>query len=239
MHWMESALAHSFPSAGHCRAQVAARGKAGQHYDLILYGDSNTANMLPTRSRVWDPHFKGLVADPLGMGGSSVEVRGCGSVPADAPALQPSKANSRPAPRAPQELAWRIVYGGEAPRPPPRVAVILVGYNDARYHPKSHGVERLDWLLGWLQASWPRTRLAVPALLPSQYIDLRPLSAQYREVAKRRGIKYFSRCNRGLDPRNRQQYIDGTHLQPAGLRQWVTCMAAVVRPLLNATSAAG
>ncbi|EFN59646.1 hypothetical protein CHLNCDRAFT_133124 [Chlorella variabilis] len=192
------------------KAQVAARGKAGQHYDLILYGDSNTANMLPTRSRVWDPHFKGLVADPLGMGGSSVE-----------------------------ELAWRIVYGGEAPRPPPRVAVILVGYNDARYHPKSHGVERLDWLLGWLQASWPRTRLAVPALLPSQYIDLRPLSAQYREVAKRRGIKYFSRCNRGLDPRNRQQYIDGTHLQPAGLRQWVTCMAAVVRPLLNATSAAG
>lgn len=65
--------------------------------DLLLYGDSLTAG-LAKNQEAWQESFAGLVALPLGMTGSTVE-----------------------------QLAWRLVEGGERPALPPRVAVFLIG----------------------------------------------------------------------------------------------------------------
>jgi len=44
----------------------------------------------------------------------------------------------------------------------------------------------------------------------------------------------------GLDPSDKEQYEDGTHLTRAGQRVWLECMRPAVQPLLagNATAAA-
>lgn len=47
-----------------------------------------------------------------------------------------------------QELADRIIRGGETPDlPPPRVVTLLVGYNNVRYRPDSDVADKIDWLL--------------------------------------------------------------------------------------------
>ena len=52
--------------------------RAGQQYDLIQYGDSLTAGMRDNRDEVWDELLPPgeVLATPLGMGGSKVEVSG-------------------------------------------------------------------------------------------------------------------------------------------------------------------
>ena len=49
-----------------------------QAYDLVLWGDSLTADMRDWRGEVWDAYFppEELLSQPLGMGGSTVQV-GC------------------------------------------------------------------------------------------------------------------------------------------------------------------
>lgn len=42
----------------------------------------------------------------------------------------------------------------------------------------------------------------------------------------------------GLDPNDREQYKDGTHLLPAGQRVWLECMRPAVQPLLDGNSTA-
>ncbi len=47
-----------------------------QAYDLVLWGDSLTADMRDWRADAWDDFFPPaeLLAQPLGMGGSTVQV---------------------------------------------------------------------------------------------------------------------------------------------------------------------
>lgn len=44
-----------------------------------------------------------------------------------------------------QELAARLVCGGEAPDIAPKVVVLLAGYNNARYVKRSDPAELMDW----------------------------------------------------------------------------------------------
>lgn len=187
---------------------VSRMNEEGQQYDLIQYGDSLTAAMRDNRDEVWDELLPPgeVLATPLGMGGSTVE-----------------------------ELAYRILYGGEAPTLPPRVVVLLIGYNNARYAPATDPAEMIDWLLQWFAHNWPTTRLALSALLPNAYIDPTGVSARYRGVAARRGVLFFD-CGAGLDPNSTTQFLDGTHLSPEGERVWLTCMRGQVAGLLDGSS---
>ena len=146
--------------------------------------------MRDSRGEVWDSIFPkaSYRAQPLGMGGSTVQARPAGAggpaggqlggrptgvaLPAERQrrtdmmravaaadkgaaaggmhACPPCPTRRRPtrSPSAWQELAHRIINGGETPDlPPPKLVVLLVGYNNARYKPESDPADKIDWLL--------------------------------------------------------------------------------------------
>jgi hypothetical protein len=124
-------------------AAVAAVNASGQRPDLIMWGDSLTALSAFDSPAPWAAHFGDLAAAaggggalPLGVNGSTIE-----------------------------NLAWRIVQGGERPAAPPRVAVLLVGVNNlykGQYRPEDRPgplADKLEWLVRWLQATMPRTQV--------------------------------------------------------------------------------
>jgi hypothetical protein len=124
-------------------ATVAAVNASGQRPDLIMWGDSLTALSAFDSPAPWAAHFGDLAAAavgggalPLGVNGSTVE-----------------------------NLAWRIVLGGERPAAPPRVAALLVGVNNlykGQYRPEDRPAplaEELEWLVRWLQAAMPSTQV--------------------------------------------------------------------------------
>ncbi|KAL4448000.1 hypothetical protein ABPG75_005219 [Micractinium tetrahymenae] len=184
---------------------VARINEEGVQYDLLQYGDSLTALLRDYKAEVWDQVFPPdqILATPLGMGGSTLE-----------------------------ELAARLVYGGEAPDIPPKVVVLLAGYNNARYVKRTDPAELMDWILQWLRYSWPDTHIALSALLPNAYIDLTSLNEKYAQLAEDRGALFFD-CNERLDPASTSQFGDGTHWLPEGQRMWLECMREAVGPLLD------
>lgn len=184
---------------------VARINAEGVQYDVIQYGDSLTALLRDHQAEVWDEVFPPdqILAAPLGMGGSTLE-----------------------------ELAARLVYGGEAPAIPPQVVVLLAGYNNARYVRRTDPAELMDWILQWLRYTWPDTRVALSALLPNAYIDLTSLNEEYARLAENRGALFFD-CNEGLDATSASQFGDGTHWLPEGQRIWLECMREAVGPLLE------
>ena len=124
-------------------AAVAAVNASGQRPDLIMWGDSLTALNAFRTPAPWAAHFGDLAAAaggggalPLGVNGSTVE-----------------------------NLAWRVVLGGERPAASPRVAVLLVGVNNlykGQYRPEDRPAplaEELEWLVRWLQAAMPSTQV--------------------------------------------------------------------------------
>lgn len=141
--------------------------------------------------QVWDDVFPpdDILAAPLGMGGSTLEVSGNGS---GVRISSMKLASSRPGAGAftllfmhraahgmpsllgfattaalatkhvpacvhtAQELAARLVCGGEAPAVPPKVVVLLAGYNNARYVRSSSPAELMDWILQVWCSWWVR-----------------------------------------------------------------------------------
>lgn len=194
---------------------VAIMNSVAKAYDLVLWGDSLTADMRDFRSEAWDLYFpyvppSELLAQPLGMGGSTV-----------------------------QELAARIIQAGERPDIDPKAVVLWVGTNNVKNPNKGNAdpADKLDWLIQWMQYNMPDTKLAVSGLIPNDAKDVGPTNEEYKEVAEARGVLFFD-CSEGLDPNDREQYKDGTHLLPAGQRVWLECMRPAVQPLLDGNSTA-
>ncbi|PRW20340.1 GDSL-like lipase acylhydrolase domain containing [Chlorella sorokiniana] len=113
--------------------------------------------------------FNGMDALPLGMTGSSVE-----------------------------QLAWRVLEGGEQPAVPPRVAVFFVGVNNL-VHDVPGGVPHLEWLLQWAQSAWPDTQIAFMKLLPSGKVDVAPTNAACEELAAQLGLPLIE-CGQASGP---------------------------------------
>lgn len=153
-------------------------------WDVVLWGDSITANVnaSPEARRVFRKYF-GRNAVALGVGGNTVE-----------------------------ELAWRIVLGGEAPREAPGCVCVLAGVNNLNWSRRDPG-PKMDWLLGWLRARYPRTRLVVMALLRNERTpaaDLEAVNASYEAAAARHNA-VFARCGDDLD-----SFVDDLHPDAAG-----------------------
>ncbi|KAI7838311.1 hypothetical protein COHA_007880 [Chlorella ohadii] len=191
---------------------VAVMNGVGKAYDLVLWGDSLTADMRDWRADAWDDFFPPgeLLAQPLGMGGSTV-----------------------------QELAARIIKDGERPDIDPKAIVLWVGTNNVKQPnaKNANPADKLDWLIQWLQHNMPNTKLAVSGLIPNDAKDVGPTNEEYKAMAEARGVLFFD-CTEGLDPSDKEQYEDGTHLTRAGQRVWLECMRPAVQPLLagNATA---
>lgn len=99
--------------------------------DVLLWGDSLTSAFMREPQKAWKAHFGDLARTvALGMSGSTIEA-----------------------------LAWRLVRGGELPAMPPRVAVLLIGVNNV-VRGIEEPAEKLEWLLQWLQATWPNTQVS-------------------------------------------------------------------------------
>ncbi|PSC74692.1 hypothetical protein C2E20_2453 [Micractinium conductrix] len=127
---------------------------------------------------------------------------------------------------------WRrIVEGGEAPEAPPRVAAFLIGVNNV-YKGLEPPAERLGWLLGWANETWPDTQLAVMALLPTTWADVGPTNDEYAELAVRRGIPFVD-CSDLLDPTDPSQFGDGIHPVAKGQALVTSCLRAALAPWLG------
>lgn len=153
-----------------------------QAYDLVLWGDSLTADMRDWRADVWDDFFPPdqLLTQPLGMGGSTIQVgRMEGPLVAGRalpcavskhlshlarqhtlaerwlPALPPlpSPAQHKRNMQHLQELAARIVKDGERPDIDPKAVVLWVGTNNVK-NPNQKNADPAG-KLDWCGSFWP------------------------------------------------------------------------------------
>lgn len=183
------------------KKEVARANRANQRLDFVMFGDSITAFHMADPS-VWTRHFGDVQALPLAMGGSTTN-----------------------------ELAWRVMVGGEKLSVDPKVVAILVGINDLKWA-KQDPAPNMDEMLRWMRAVWPTTKFAVMALLPNVHLDTRPTSRKYRELAKRQGVLYVD-CGKGMNAANKGEFKDGTHPTAAGQDAILKCLRAAVQPYLK------
>lgn len=182
---------------------VSAANRAGTRYDFVLYGDSITQVLAERDRGVWARHFGHLKSAPLGVAGNTVE-----------------------------ELSWRLAVGKEKFRRGPRVAAVLIGINNLSRGVNGDPAARLDaFLLPWLRATWPDTRLVLLGILPNKRVDVKPWNRKYRAIAKRHGAK-FATCGADLDPKG-PDFTDGTHPSKTGYNKMFPCLRALVDSLLK------
>ena len=174
------------------RRVVEAANRAGTTFDLVMYGDSITAYHMKDPA-VWRKYFDPRKATPLAMGGSNVA-----------------------------ELAARIIQRGENLANDPRNIVLLIGINDIKPWKYTDPAPRLDFLVQWLQAAHPTSRIFVMALIPNAERDVRSVNAKYRALAEKRGAQFLE-CT-GLDLN--KHYKDSTHPNAAGQDILMRCIKA-------------
>ena len=129
-----------------------------------------------------------------------------------------------------EQLAWRIMVG-ERFAVDPRCAVILIGINNFN---KSQGdVNRMEFLLKWMRAAMPKTKVIVLNILPNaKGLDTRAANENYKKYAAAHGAT-FSTCGADLDPRNTALVPDGVHLTAAGYERLLGCLKPLVTEALK------
>lgn len=178
---------------------VQKANKDRTRYDFVLYGDSITNNLVAVKFKdAWAKSFGDLKhAAALGVGGNTVE-----------------------------ELSWRVAVGKEKFEVAPRCVAILVGINNIK-RVFTDPVERLDtFLLPWMRATWPTTKIVLLNMLPNADKDVRPFNERYRLVASKHGATYAT-CGADIDPRNKVDMPDGTHPSAAGYAKILPCLRRV------------
>jgi lysophospholipase L1-like esterase len=130
------------------------------------------------------------------------------------------------------------VDGGEVPAVGPKVAAVWIGINELSLDLQpAQSAQRYAFLLDWLRAALPGTRLLAVAVLPNADRDVAPLNAAYAAEADARGIP-FVRCAQDINPTDTAVLYDGIHATPATQQVFLECLAPVVRSQLEAASAA-
>ncbi|PSC72002.1 hypothetical protein C2E20_4746 [Micractinium conductrix] len=176
-------------------AAVQAVNKAGERLDLLLLGDSITSALAGEHADLWEETFGDLQAERLGVFGNTVE-----------------------------ELAWRVMVGGERVEEAPRVVALAIGVNNVQYgHPLPRTADRLAQLLAYLRAAWPGSTLVQLTLLPTTEADVGPANEAFREVAEQQGVAW-STCGSELDPLSSEEIEDGIHPAAGGYRTLLACL---------------
>lgn len=181
---------------------VQRANRAALRYDVVLYGDSITTNLTREFAREWSEFAAGWKAEHLGIEGSSVE-----------------------------ELAWRLMDGGEKLALDPRVVILLVGINNLKWGKRQDPSDKLDYLLGWMRAAMPSSKIVLLGLLPNSVVNVAATNRNFARVAAKHGVT-FSSCGSDLNPHNPAHFKDGTHPASEGYRRLFSCLKAVISPML-------
>lgn len=179
-----------------CKGVVDQANRTGTRYDVVMWGDSITAALAGDAAGEWRAFSTGWRAAALGVGGTSVE-----------------------------ELTWRVMAGGERFSKDPRVVILLVGIINLK-HTRSDPAERLDFLLGWMRAAMPSSRIVLLNLLPNDQVGaaVRATNAKYERLAAKHGC-VWSTCGSDMGPGDLK---DGTHPSASGYRRLLGCLRPVV-----------
>jgi hypothetical protein len=176
---------------------VAEVNRANRRLDFVMYGDSITAFHINDPS-VWKKHFGGLDAAPLAMGGSTTD-----------------------------ELAWRMMVGGEKPKRDPRVIAFLIGINDLKSARKDPA-PNLEYIVQWTRATWPTSQIYILALLPNAFekenkFNVAANNKKYQAIATRQGVGFLD-CGGTISARDKKMMKDGTHPTARGQDKVLGCL---------------
>ena len=176
---------------------VAQVNRTNRRLDFVMYGDSITAFHIHYPS-VWKKHFGGLDAAPLAMGGSTTD-----------------------------ELAWRMMVGGEKPKRAPRVVAFMIGINDLKWARKDPA-PNLEYIVRWTKGEWPTSQIYVMALLPNAFerqhgFSVAATNQKYRRIAKRQDVAFLD-CGGTINPRDKKAMADGTHPTTNGQDKVLACL---------------
>ncbi|KAI3433894.1 hypothetical protein D9Q98_003696 [Chlorella vulgaris] len=120
-------------------------------------------------------------------------------------------------------LAWRIVYGGERPAIAPIRIVLLIGVNDLNN--SLDPVPRVDWLLGWLRATYPWTKMVLVGLMRNNLAcssSVPGVNAAYKAIAYKHRATFVD-CGKALRD---DQLLGKVHPNAAGYAKVLPCFKA-------------
>lgn len=130
-----------------------------------------------------------------------------------------------------EELAWRLMLGGEKFAKPPRLVAVLIGINNLKHGRRELPKDRLEYLLRWVQGTHPGSRISLLSLLPNAVVDVFPTNAVYAAIARHLGVAFVD-CTVGLDAKNKAHFGDGTHPSQQGYRRLFECLSKHVESVL-------
>lgn len=110
----------------------------------------------------------------------------------------------------------------------------MIGINNS---PESSPGAKLGWLLDFLAAAHPTSRLVVLAPLPARVPKWGSLLRATRSTVNARPDVALSECGSELDPYSRADFADGLHPSAAGYEALLDCLVPQVDPLLDASLA--
>lgn len=202
--WKAYSKKHQRINAG----MVAQANASATWYDLVLYGDSLTWYIEREGFEAWHTRY----FSPANGWGPTAAIGVGGNELAD--------------------LMWRLAEGGEVPAIDPKVVVLLVGINDLfAHHPLDQTAQRMAFLLDWLRAGLPRSRLVLLALLPNAGVDTAHMNERYARVAAQRGVTFLP-CAQSIDPHDKYWLYDGTHPKPPAQEELMRCLEPAAKALL-------
>lgn len=175
-----------------------------RRYDVVVYGDSITANVRDTANTPWrtimyDPFWSDLRVAWWGVPGNDVD-----------------------------DLAWRLM-GPERPIKDPKVIVFWIGTNDL-----SQGrspIEHLDFLVGWTRGTM-KSEIVIMNLTPTTHYSTTSTNKKLRKLAAKHGA-VFAECGKDLDMADPSMSMDGLHLMPSAYQIVMRCLAPTVRQLVK------
>lgn len=171
-------------------------------YDVVMYGDSITAGFkyLTQAKSGW---LKQYVDVPrfaaLGVQGNRVE-----------------------------DLAWRLMAGGEKLVADPTVVVLWIGTNNLRFNEKPQ--INLEVLIDWMKTSMPASKIILVSLLPRKQYDVRPTNAAYKALAAKVGVM-FAECATDVNPNDPKMFPDGLHPAEPVYHKVFACLGPMITKL--------
>lgn len=90
----------------------------------------------------------------------------------------------------------------------------------------------MDWLMTWMHANYPTSKLGLMALLPNGNatvtVDQSAANAAYAQIAARHSALFVDCAASGYDPSILAHSKDGTHPAPAGNKLVLECLKTAV-----------
>lgn len=106
--------------------------------------------------------------------------------------------------------------------------------NNLQYgRPLDRTAQRLDTLLSWLAAAWPRSTFLLHNLLPNIEVDVGAANELWEGLAAKHGMN-FSSCGASIDPWDTSILYDGLHPSPEGYRLVLPCLRREAEALIAA-----